>query len=53
MDKIYFNVDTAIPYGLIVNELITNCPKHTLSDGINGEVTIDLFIIEDKYVLND
>ena len=52
MDKVYFNVDTAIPCGLIVNELITNCLKHAFPGNINGEVRIDLFKIDDKYVLN-
>jgi PAS domain S-box-containing protein len=52
MDKVYFNVDTAIPCGLIVNELITNCLKHAFPNDINGEVHIDLFKMEDKYVLN-
>ena len=52
MDKIYFNVDTAIPCGLIINELITNCLKHAFPDDINGHVSIDLLKIEDKYVLN-
>ena len=51
-DKIYFNVDTAIPCGLIVNELITNCLKHAFPDNINGEVGIDMLKIDDKYVLN-
>jgi two-component sensor histidine kinase len=52
MDKIYFNIDIAIPCGLSVNELITNCLKHTFSNDINGEVNIDLLNIDDKYVLN-
>ena len=52
MDKIYFNVDTAIPCGLIINELITNCLKHAFPYDINGEVSIDLLKIEDKYVLS-
>ena len=52
MDKIYLSVDTAIPCGLIVNELITNYLKHAFPDNINGVVTIDLLNIGDKYVLN-
>ncbi len=51
MDKIYLSVDTAIPCGLIVNELITNYLKHAFPDNINGVVTIDLLNIGDKYVL--
>jgi two-component sensor histidine kinase len=52
MDKIYFNVDTAIPCGLIVNELMTNCLKHAFPDNITGVVSIDMLNIGDKYVLN-
>jgi len=52
IDDVHFNVDTAIPCGLIVNELITNCLKHAFPDDINGEVYIDLHNIDDKYVLN-
>jgi two-component sensor histidine kinase len=37
MDGIYFNIDTAIPCRLIVNELITNYLKHAFSDDINGD----------------
>ena len=35
-----------------MNELITNCLKHAFPDNINGEITIDLLKIGDKYVLN-
>lgn len=28
IDNIFFDIDTAIPCGLIVNELVTNCLKH-------------------------
>ena len=30
------NIDTAIPIGLIVNELISNCYKHAFNDGSDG-----------------
>ncbi|MDF1526443.1 MAG: histidine kinase dimerization/phosphoacceptor domain -containing protein [bacterium] len=33
-------VDTGIPCGLIINELITNAFKHAFPDGREGEVTI-------------
>ena len=52
MDEIYLNIDTAIPCGLIVNELITNCLKHAFPHDINGQVDIDLINIDGMYVLN-
>ena len=52
MDEIFFDVDTAIPCGLIVNELITNCLKHAFPDDTKGEICIELFKTDDKYVLN-
>jgi len=52
MDEIFFDVDTAIPCGLIVNELITNCLKHAFPDDNKGEIYIELLKTDDKYVLN-
>ncbi len=52
MDEIFFDVDTAIPCGLIVNELITNCLKHAFPGDTKGEICIELFKNDDKYVLN-
>ncbi len=52
MDKIFFDVDTAIPCGLIINELITNCLKHAFPDGNQGEIGIEIFKNVDSYVLN-
>jgi two-component sensor histidine kinase len=36
------NPDIAIPYGLILNELVSNCLKHAFPPGGNGEVQIEL-----------
>jgi len=41
------DVDTAIPMGLILNELITNSLKHAFQDQNGGNITIDLNI--DKF----
>jgi PAS domain S-box-containing protein len=42
IDNLFFGVDTAIPCGLILNELITNCLKHAFPEGRNGIVRISL-----------
>lgn len=45
-------VDSALPCGLIVNELITNCIKHAFSEGTTGEIlTVFKKTPEDGYVL--
>jgi len=42
VEPIRLQIDTAIPCGLIVNELVTNALKHGFSDGREGSVTVTL-----------
>jgi two-component system, sensor histidine kinase PdtaS len=42
MDKLNIDIDTAVPLGLIVNELLTNTLKYAFPDGRNGKVKIKL-----------
>lgn len=42
MSKMHLDVDTAVPLGLIVNELLTNSLKYAFPDKRLGEITIDL-----------
>ncbi len=42
VQKIKLGVDTAVPCGLIINELISNSLKHGFSDTDNGEIKIDM-----------
>ena len=42
MEKIFMNINAAIPCGLIVNELISNALKHAFPDGRGGEISIEL-----------
>lgn len=37
----YLTVETAIPYGLILNELVSNCFKHAFPKGRKGRIFID------------
>lgn len=41
-EKIKFGVDTAIPCGLIINELISNSLKYAFPDGAHGMVFIEV-----------
>jgi two-component sensor histidine kinase len=50
--KVDLNINTAIPLGLIVNELVTNIWKYAFPHGKKGEIDINLSgAAEDKYVL--
>jgi two-component sensor histidine kinase len=51
-EEVFLNVNTAIPCGLIVNELISNSLKHAFPEGRAGEVELDLHrVAGDGYVL--
>ncbi len=48
---INLNIETAIPCGLIINELISNCLKYAFPNQMKGEIIITLKSIEDKFEL--
>jgi len=41
-DDIFVLIDTAIPCGLIINEIISNSLKYAFSDGTNGQINVSL-----------
>lgn len=50
--SIYLDIDTAIPCGLIINELISNCLKYAYPDMRKGKISIDLMELNDSdYVM--
>jgi PAS domain S-box-containing protein len=42
MPEITFGVDTAVPCGLIINELVSNCFKHAFPDRDVGQIVVSL-----------
>ena len=51
-EEVHLNVNTAIPCGLIINELVSNALKHGFPEGRSGELDIDLHRVGgDGYVL--
>lgn len=47
IDNITMGIETAIPCGLIINELVSNSLKHGFSDFKTGEVNVKLHRIQD------
>jgi PAS domain S-box-containing protein len=50
VDDIHLGITTAIPCGLILNELLTNALKHAFPDGRKGQIRIELRNVEGKRV---
>ena len=56
MSEVELDVDTAIPIGLITNELITNSLKHAFPDNQKGEILISMEMEKDgllKLLISD
>lgn len=45
------SIDTAVPCGLLVNELISNCLKHAFPDGGHGCISVGLHHVSDEEAL--
>ncbi|MBR8828994.1 MAG: PAS domain S-box protein [Gomphosphaeria aponina SAG 52.96 = DSM 107014] len=48
--ELLLNLETAIPCGLLINELVTNSFKHAFPDGRGGEISIKLRVAQEKKI---
>jgi PAS domain S-box-containing protein len=47
VSDIQLGIDSAIPLGFLLTELVTNCLKHAFPDRMDGEITVSLHRIDD------
>jgi PAS domain S-box-containing protein len=50
-ENVTLDIDTAIPLGLILNELITNSLKYAFPEGRTGQLMIKSYLKDNKYKL--
>ncbi|MGZ8186919.1 MAG: sensor histidine kinase, partial [Methylobacter sp.] len=51
IDEVFLDVDTAIPCGLIINELLSNALKHAFPDDRRGEIGITFTQEQGEFIL--
>ena len=52
VSDIFLDIDTTVPLGLILNELLVNCYKHAFNNKSEGEIKVSLILdSEDRYLL--
>lgn len=52
VEHVMLDINTSIPLGLIVNELITNSMKYAFPPGSKGKIKIDFYPQGDYFILN-
>ncbi|MCK9151977.1 sensor histidine kinase [Methanobacterium alcaliphilum] len=51
IDEINLNIETSVPCGLIINELVSNSLKHAFPFGRKGKITVEMHNENEEYVL--
>ncbi|WP_158278726.1 PAS domain S-box protein [Rhodohalobacter mucosus] len=49
-DEVLLNINQAVPFAIVINELVTNCYKHAFSETDEGHIRVDIRR-QDKKVL--
>ncbi len=52
VETVYLDIDTAMPVGMILNELITNAFKYAFNEGSSGEIKISLKQSGEEFILS-
>ncbi len=50
-EKIDLNIETSVPCGLIINEIVSNSLKHAFPSGVSGKITVKMHQDDGEYVL--
>lgn len=51
IEQVHFNLQTSVPLGLIINEVLTNAFKHAFKEKDSGEIHIELSKKNDSFLL--
>ncbi|WP_235856256.1 PAS domain S-box protein [Methanolobus halotolerans] len=51
IDDVYLGVDTAVPLGMIINELVSNSLKHAFNNAEHGTINVDLKVQNSRFIL--
>jgi two-component sensor histidine kinase len=51
VDDVNLNIETAVPCGLIISELVSNSLKYAFPDGMKGEIFVSLKLVDEGYEL--